>query len=339
MVSSAQQKTTPTRAEIVRASTWCAIVTAIFILAHPYIGVHHDGILYLGQALARLHPEIFRGDVFFHWGSQDRYTLFSPLYGWLIVHLGIGRADVILVLLSQGLFLAASFALVRALVPPRLRGFAMVFIACSAAWYGGFFIFRMAEPFVTPRPYVEAATLLAVLLLVSGRRSGSMLVLAASALLHPLVALGGMIYWWMYHLVEDRRWWWLLLLGTIPAGAGLAGIAPFSQLFQSFDPEWFGALQTNNAHLFITRWSYYGLSMMAFDLMVLVIAIDLVKGEIKTAFRAALATAIAVASVTLVGADLLHNVFITNVQVWRALWLVHWMALAALPIVVLHLWS
>ena len=94
----------------------------------------------------------------------------------------------------------------------------MVFIACSTGLYGGFFIFRIAEPFVTPRPYVEAATLLAVLLLVSGRRGGSIAVPPRSALLHPLVALSGMLYWWLYHVIEDRRWCWLLVLGVVPAG-------------------------------------------------------------------------------------------------------------------------
>lgn len=336
---SAEQKITPTRDEIVRASTWCAIVAAVFSLAHSYTGIRHDGIMYLAQALARLHPEIFHADVFFRWGSQDQYTLFSPLYSWLIVHLGLGHADVMLVLLSQGLFLAASFALVRVLVQPGLRGFAMVFIACSTGLYGGFFIFRFAEPFVTPRPYVEAATLLAVLLLVSGRRGGSIVVLAASALLHPLVALSGMLYWWLYHVIEDRRWCWLLVLGVVPAGAGLAGIAPFSQLFQSFDRQWLDILLLHNAHLFVTRWSYFDLGLLAFDLMALTMAIDMVKGKSKIALQAALAAAIASIGITLVGADLMHNVLITNLQIWRALWIVHWMALAALPIVVFRLWS
>ena len=73
--------------------------------------------------------------------------------------------------------------------------------------------------------------------------------------------------------------------------------------------------------------------------MALTMAIDMVKGKSKIAFQAALATAIASIGITLVGADLMHNVLITNLQIWRALWIVHWMALAALPIVVVRLWS
>ncbi|OGA13634.1 MAG: hypothetical protein A3H32_09225 [Betaproteobacteria bacterium RIFCSPLOWO2_02_FULL_63_19] len=324
---------------VLRGFSWFALVAAIFILAHPYTGVRHDGILYLAQALARLNPETFRGDVFFQWGSQDQYTLFSPLYSWLIVRLGLGHADVTLVLLSQALFLAASLVLVRGLVQPGLRGFAMVFIAGSMGLYGGFFVFRMAEPFVTPRPFVEAATLLAILLVVSGRRGWSIVVLATSAILHPLMALGGMLYWWMYLLVEDRRWFWLLLMGIGPVMAGLAGVAPFAQLFQRFDPQWLDILLRNNGNLFITRWSHFDLGLIAFDLLVLSLGIVLAKGKIRIAFKAALATAVAALGVTFVGADLIHIVFITNVQIWRALWIVHWMALAGLPIVVLRLWD
>ena len=112
-----------------------------------------------GQALLKVNPDIYSGDAFFQWGSQDRYTLFSPIYGWLIVHLGLEHATITLLLLSQGLFLAASFALVRALIPTGLRGYAMVFVVCGVGLYGGRFLFRMAEPFVTPRAFVEAATL------------------------------------------------------------------------------------------------------------------------------------------------------------------------------------
>ena len=327
------------RERVLKGFSWFALVAAIFILAHPYTGVRHDGVLYLAQALARLNPETFRGDVFFQWGSQDQYTLFSPLYSWLIVRLGLGHADVTLVLLSQALFLAASLVLVRGLVQPGLRGFAMVFIAGSMGLYGGFFVFRMAEPFVTPRPFVEAATLLAILLVVSGRRGWSIVVLATSAILHPLMALGGMLYWWMYLLVEDRRWFWLLLMGIGPVMAGLAGVAPFAQLFQRFDPQWLDILLRNNGNLFITRWSHFDLGLIAFDLLVLSLGIVLANGKIRIAFKAALATAVAALGVTFVGADLIHIVFITNVQSWRALWIVHWMALAGLPIVVLRLWD
>ena len=324
---------------IITGVSWFALVAAIFVLAHPYTGIRHDGILYLAQALTRLNPEIFLDDVFFQWGSQDQYTLFSPLYSWLIVHLGLGRADISVVLLSQVLFLTASFLLVRRLVPPGLRGFAMIFIACSIGLYGGRFSLRMAEPFVTPRPFVEAATLAAILLVIAGRRGWSIALLTASALLHPLMALGGMLYWWIYLLIGDRRWFWLVLLGIGPLAAAIAGIAPFAQLFQRFDPEWLGILVRINGNIFVAQWSHFDLGLLAFDLLVLHLGTWLTKGEIAIAFRAALITAVVALGITFVGADLMHDVLITNLQIWRALWIVHWLALVGLPIVVFRLWN
>jgi len=329
----------PSRDAALRGFTWCAIVISCFILAHPYAGIVHDNVLYLAQALLRLSPDIYGGDAFFQWGSQDQYTLFSPIYSWLIVHLGLSTANVMLLLLAQGLFLAASFALVRVLIPTGLRGFAMVFIVTSIGLYGGRLLFRMAEPFVTPRAFVEAATLLAIAVLVSGRRGWALALLAAGALLHPLLALAGMVYWWLYQALDDRRWWWLLALGVIPAAAGIAGIAPFTQLFQSFDEKWLAILIEDNANVFVTLWTHIDWGLVAFDGAVLFIGMHFAEGVTRRAFKAALVTAVVMLGATFVAADLLHNVLLTSVQPWRALWIVHWMAAAALPFVGSCLWK
>ena len=339
VVLAARQETAFTRDEILRGFTWFAVITAVFLLARPYAGIIHDNILYVAQALARLNPDIYRGDVYFQWGSQDRYTFFSPIYSALILHLGLGPANLTLVLVSLGLFLAASFALVRVLVPPGLRGLAMVFIACSNGLYGGLSSLRMAEAFVTPRPLVQAATLFAVLLLVSGRRNWSLAVLAASALLHPLFAFAGMLYWWLYHVIQDRRWWWLLALGVIPTVAGLAGLAPFTQLFQNFDSMWLDAIFRENPMLFVAKWKHVDWGLVVFDLVILLMGTYLAEGVAQRAMRAAIVTAFAALGITAIGVDLLQNVLLTNVQIWRALWIVHWMALAALPFVAARLWS
>jgi hypothetical protein len=334
-----KEETLLTRDAVLRGFTWFAVIVGCFILMHPYAGIVHDNVLYLAQALLRLNPDIYGGDPFFQWGSQDRYTLFSPIFAWLIVHLGLSAANVALLLLAQVLFLIASFALVRILFPPGLRGFAMLFVVCSVGLYGGFFLFRMAEPFVTPRGVVEAATLFAIALLVSGHRVWAFVLLAIGALLHPLVAFTGLAYWGLYHLLDDKRWWWVLGLGIIPAAAGLAGIAPFTQLFQSFDKQWLAILVENNGNVFLTQWRHYDWAMVAFDVAVLFIGTQFAAGVTRRAFNAALATAAMALGTTFIAADLLHNVLLTSVQPARALWIVHWMAAAALPFVASKLWN
>jgi hypothetical protein len=318
---------------------WCAIVIACFILAHPYSGIVHDNVLYVAQALLRLAPGIYGGDAFFQWGSQDQYTLFSPMFAWLIAHFGLERANISLLLLSQGLLLAASYALVRTLIPNGLRGYAMLFIVCSVGLYGGLFLFRMAEPFVTPRGYVESMTLFAIALVISGRKGWALVLLVTGAFLHPLIALAGMLYCWLYVVLDDRRWWWLLGLGIIPAVAGLAGVGPFDQLFQSFDKTWLSILVQDNGNVFLTQWRHQDWSMVAFDVAVLFIGTQLADGVARRAFKAALAIVVVALGATFVCADLLHNVLLTSLQPWRALWIVHWMAAAGLALVVSRLWS
>ena len=323
---------------MLQGSAWVAMISATFILAHPYAGIVHDNVLYLAQALLRLHPDIYRGDPFFQWGSQDHYTLFSPIYAWLITLLGLNAATVTLLLVSQGLFLVASFAAVRVLIPSGLRGFAMIFIVSSIGVYGGHLLFRMSEPFVTPRAFVEAATLFAIVLLVSGRRGWALALLAASALLHPLMAIAGIVYWWIYLILQDRKWLWLAAVGLIPIAAGLAGIEPFIRLFHSFDEQWLSILLSDNENIFLTLWKPPDWGMLVFDCVVLLTAIHLAEGRARHAFKTAIITAGAALAATFLFADVLHNVLLTSVQFWRGLWIAHWMAVAALPFVAWRLW-
>ena len=70
-------------------------------LAHPYQGIFHDANLYTLQALARLHPQSLSQDVFLKFGSQDRFTLFSPIYAAAIRLIGLDHAAALLTLFSR----------------------------------------------------------------------------------------------------------------------------------------------------------------------------------------------------------------------------------------------
>ena len=78
-----------------------ALGVLAWLLCHPYQGFFHDANLYALQALAQLDPDALSHDVFLSHGSQDRFTLFSPLYAGVITLLGLDRAAALLTLLSQ----------------------------------------------------------------------------------------------------------------------------------------------------------------------------------------------------------------------------------------------
>lgn len=318
---------------------WVALVTACFLLARPYLGIMHDGILYAAQALARADPQIYRDDVYFRWGSQDRYTLFTPILAWLGAPLGMGRAHLVLTVAPLALFLAASFALVRTLLPAGLRGFAMLLVAASAGHYGSQGLFRMAEPFVTPRPLAEAMTLAALVLLFTGRRWWALALLGACAFAHPLVALAGVLFWWIHALLTGANRWILAAMALAPLAAALAGVPPFDQLFATFDTEWFDKIYGFNRQLFILQWVWVDWARLLFDLAVIVLAERASDGPLRGVFRAARWTAVVAVLATFAGADAFHNVLLTNLQPWRALWIVHWLALAGLAVVVARTWK
>src|SRR5437868_6682325 len=83
-------------------------IAATWLLRHPYHGIAHDSTLYTLLALARLHPDSLTNDLFVRFGTQDHYTLFSPLYAGAIGLFGIDRAAQLLTFLTQaGFFIAA----------------------------------------------------------------------------------------------------------------------------------------------------------------------------------------------------------------------------------------
>src|SRR5579859_1883909 len=74
---------------------------ATWALSHSYRGLFHDAGLYTLQALARLHPDSLREDVFLKFGSQDGLTIFSPIYAAASRLLGVEPAAATLTLLLQ----------------------------------------------------------------------------------------------------------------------------------------------------------------------------------------------------------------------------------------------
>src|SRR6266404_6233513 len=59
--------------------TLFVVLLAINALARPYGGITHDTRLYSVQVLNRVEDGAYADDLFFRYGSQDEYSLFSRL--------------------------------------------------------------------------------------------------------------------------------------------------------------------------------------------------------------------------------------------------------------------
>jgi hypothetical protein len=312
------------------------VVAAAFVFLHPYTGIRHDSTLYAGDALIRLLPGQFRDDLYFLFGSQGRFTLLPAAYAALISAFGLGTGTIVGMLAAFALYLAATTMLVSALLPPRLRAFGVLSVALGWTLYGGERVFGYSEAFVTARSFAEPAVLAGLALLVHGRRVAAAVLLVVALLVHPLIAAGGFLAAWLYLLQSDRRWIAAAAVGIVAlAVLGAIGAGPFNDVFSRYDAVWLALVREVNPQAFVTLWSVADYGTIVFNAAVLWLATRLVAdGPLR---RMAIAVGIAgigatVASLVLV--DLVGSSFFGKLQIWRAEWIMQWMAMAVLPFVV-----
>lgn len=180
------------------------LLLAFWIIAHPWGGLVHDGILYAAQAMLHVRPEVFRGDLFFAWGSQDDYTMFGRAYAVAVDMLGLKSASRTLWAVAQFLGFAVTLAWLGRVVPrDRLLLVAAVFFALPG-YYSSDAALRLAEPFLTARSFAEPLTLAGVLAYVLRRRFFGALLLLLAAAVHPIMALPGILC--VSLLAASARW-------------------------------------------------------------------------------------------------------------------------------------
>ncbi len=311
----------------------------IWLLAHPYTGIRHDGRIYLGLALAQLDPQTFLQDVFFQFGAQDRYTLFPAVYAQVITWLGVSWASKGLLIWAQLLFAVAAALLARRILsgPALWLGLAAAF--ALPAFYGAHTIFAYAESFVTARSFAEPVCLLAFAALLTGETLLTCAFLAVALALHPLIAFPAALACWLRFSLASRRWLWLAALVPLAFALAKLNITPFAGLLQSYDPAWLAVVGGNMDFLFMSGWGAADWARLIFDAGAVALAARFVDLETRRLLRAVLLAAILGIAATLVGADLLQNVLLTGIQPWRAAWPLHFFTLLLLPFLTLKLWK
>jgi len=321
--------------------TWfaLALVAGVWLLSRPYLGVRHDGVLYMGQVLQHLHPGLLDRDLFFAFGSQDRFSFFSSVLAAGQRAFGLPATQLLVLLACHATLLAGAAWLVRSLPSAAERWMALVSLGTMSHVYGGFGIFSFAENFVTARTVAEPATLLALALWLTGRQAAAVPVWLAAAALHPLVALPAGALVWCLQIQRDRRWLWLAAAAPLMLVPAALGIAPFSGLLTQLDDAWLKPVRDLSPHLFISDWLLVDAMALLMDVVVLVAAARMLEPSIAALARAMLAAMVGLFLLSWVGADLLHNQLITGLQLWRVQWLAHLLVLLVLPALLWRLWS
>jgi hypothetical protein len=173
----------------------------LWLLNHPYQGIWHDAQIYGLVAAHWLHPQGLANDLFFRFGSQGDFSIFTPLYGYLVDQLGLDRAARFVVLFGGVLWVTALLLLARAALGETLAGrFAVLFgVTLTLNYSPNMGVFMLNESFATARSWAFPLGLLAIALLCMRRTTIATGLAVLSCALHPLLGI------WSLALVASSR--------------------------------------------------------------------------------------------------------------------------------------
>lgn len=319
-----------------------AATVALWLLQRPYVGIAHDGVLYLAQALSRLHPGQLSADLFFSFGSQDQFTLMPAGYGWLIGLSGAPGASIVLTLLGQVAFITAAAWCLRAWLPWPLLPYALVALG-AARFYGGWLTLSYSEPFVTARLLGEPLVLVAIGLLARARPLAALVPLGLAVVVHPLVALSGAA---IYGLALLLHWPWLAVPAVLAILGLVAGVwlewPPLTPLMARFDEAWWLVVIDRNEMVFPGLWEskVWAVALACAWLLAYALATQFrASTDANRTLLAVWTAGVAGVLAAFVGADIFRLVLVTQLQLWRWLWPLQLLAMAVLPLVFVALWQ
>ncbi len=318
------------------------MLLAAWLFTRPWEGLWHDGQLYAAQALHHLHPANFRHDLYFLFGSQDAYTLFSPLYAAAIRAFGLQAGALLLHTAGAVLWMGGAALLVSALLQGMQRWLALALLLLLPTSYDPVSLISLAEPFLTPRLFAEAFGMLTLAFVVRGQWRWSVPLLLMAFLMHPLMALGVALFCVLYAAQGPARRAVVAgmgLAGLAGLALGAAGVAPFNRLLASVDAAWLEYLKQMTPMVTWKAWDllpYAGRLAVPFAMLCTAARLaPRVPGRVYACL--ALGGVLGLLA-SAIGTGWLDNLLLIQVQPWRALWLVQAGAALALSWLLIEYW-
>lgn len=313
------------------------LTLAIWGATHRYSGIWHDGVLYAGQALNRLYPERFVGDLFFAYGSQDNFSIFGPLYAGLVRAVGIDLASLIVTILAQSAWLVAAVMLARKVLPGVLSWMGLLAIAALPRIYGTDEVFAYAETFATARVLAEPLVLGGLAFLFGGRPVPGNFLLLGAALLHPVMAFPGIAAAFAMQM-PSRAVLVTSALALLSIPLLTLDIPGMGESFRLMDPLWYGISMERSPFVFFSRWELVDFGQPAVWVATLFLAAMLTRGVARrfwfsVLYAAALGFALAAM------AERWPIALLVQMQPWRSAWLLQVCGILAAVWVIRALWS
>jgi hypothetical protein len=314
-------------------------VVAAWMLQHPYPGIIHDAQIYSLLALAHLHPQHLSYDIYLRFGSQDRYTVFSPIFAAAIRWLDLDPAAALLTLVSQAAFFGCAYLLLSRFVPGRLALLGVGLLAVLPTDYGAFDIFHCTENFLTPRLAAEALVLAGLAAGAASRYAlGGVCILIAMAF-HPIIGSAGIAVA-LCACVAVPRPRLTLVLFTCGLLVSLLLATSRQSPFARLDPAWFQIVRENSPFLFPSEWPLRDWSRACVPLAVLACGFLTARDErVRRLCIASLITAAGGLLLTLIYCDGLKVIIATDAQMWRWLWLTTVLAIGLAPVIARDCWN
>lgn len=319
-----------------RVKFWLAVFLAAFllwVLNHPMLSIdNHDARIYSILALHWLTPDAYARDPFFLFGSQDSYSLFSPIYGLLIREFGLTIAAALILLTGGLLWCLAALFMAKGLALSRWT--AVIAVLASAVLSINYSpngqTFVLNEGFATARSIAFPLGALALAACLRGRLLPAGLFAASASLIHPLIgiwALGVVLIW---HLSARQITGLLGAAILLLLALMLAEVGPFAR----FDTEWEHLLRTHTWDVFVAepaqmRWHGYLLMVLA------LYAASLHAGAAMAGrlYRRALLVAAMALLAAMFASLAWPSRIVIQAQLWRGMWLAAYL----MPFALCHL--
>lgn len=310
---------------------------ALYVVTHPYRGVHGDALIYVTRAWAP--RAIVDGDMLFAHEHQTALTLYGVLLRLFNTLLPVAEAARALAICGVAVWFAGLLAFTRALafaayLPARVSLAMAALVALAPLGYSAGSSFMAGEFLAVPRPFAEGFVLIAFASMLKGRWVAGALALLVAAAFHPLMGAAGAAVAFIWLALGDRRLWLVALAGAGLALAGAAMGAPYlSNLLVTFDAEWLALLRLRTSYLFLSQAPVSFWTDNLLRGIILLIAAWRCAGALRGFLMAVLIGSAAALVVSLLFADLWPSVLMTQAQPWRVLFIAAILAPAALLLI------
>lgn len=305
------------------AAVLALLPVALWCLTHRYHGLVGDAGLYAVQALSRTNASLAH-DVFLSDASQDRYTIFSPIYAFFIKHLGLQEAAISLLVVLKVCFYVAAWTFSRKLFDTRTALLTSVLLIVVPIEYGAFHVFRVAEDMLTARSMAEALAMAGLSLHVYGRKNVALAIVAFAISIHALMALPMLLL--LVSLRVTTRASSLGALVAITAALCVAATAAMAPqwtpgMFRVMDPDWLDMVRERSQFVFLQLWRPEDWEATARPFASLALGMLVIgEGRVRTLCAAAVIVGAAGLAIAFVAGVVGPSAVLLQVQAWRWTW-------------------